>query len=295
MSSADLRKEYTSLIEGLIALNAKVDQKLKLLEKNQKHDYGDFSATSVKQGWVELNIGGHVFASVEDTFLRWEGTYFHSLLCNGFWNPDVDRAYFIDRDPANFDRIMRALRTGNPVDFDGLSNKEVERLRAEVDYYQLDLVAPRWDATRCSPNLTITNDERTVTGATTDWGGCLLAAAPNTSSFKVRVSGNMVMLGYAKANAFRTDAINFKRSGWFIFCLDGCLSSGFSQCGRVYTNSIEQDSLVTVYFDKAWRTISFEVNYKHLGIAFSDIDCDDGPLLPCVELYSADSSVSLEL
>merc|ERR1712060_250080 len=86
---------------------------------------------------VKLDVGGRIFTTSRCTLLTWEGTYFHAMLSSGKWEPDEDGAYFIDRDPTLFDRVIDCLRTGLPVDVEDLSARQLKRLQAEMDYYQL--------------------------------------------------------------------------------------------------------------------------------------------------------------
>jgi hypothetical protein len=46
--------------------------------------------------------------------------------------------YFIDRNPKHFDRILDYLRYGE-FKVEGLSEFDMDKLRADFDYYQIDL------------------------------------------------------------------------------------------------------------------------------------------------------------
>lgn len=287
MAADSFREEYTNLVAGMLALNVKVDEKLKLLEMKEKQYNGLLAKVSsdqaVKEQWVELNVGGHSYGSSMDTFLRWEGTYFHSLLCGNLWNPCTDGAFFIDRDPANFDRIMTALRTGDPVDFSRLSVEETERLQAEIDYYQLKFEgskrepsAIQWDSQNCSADLTITGDGRTIVKSSSGvgWSSCMVASSPDLTSFKISIGGsNKILLGYTTANKFRKH----------------CCPGWFSSCESV---DIGSASVITARLDRAARTIFFEVDGKPCKIGFTKINCNTEPLYPCVKLRTT-GSVSL--
>lgn len=139
-STSELRKGYEEMVTGMLTLNAKIDEKLRHLEKSQK--VYDTSLDKVREDaakrehWIKLDVGGQMFASTKNNFLRWEGTYFYSLVQGGFWDLDTGRVHCIDRDPAFFDRIMASFRTGKPVDFNGLSAKDAMFLCEELDYYQ---------------------------------------------------------------------------------------------------------------------------------------------------------------
>lgn len=302
----DLQKEYTNLVAAMLALNAKVQRRLQLLEEMQERHNAILTKVSEHKAAgeqrIELNVGGRTFWSTKDTFLRWEGTYFHSLVCGNLWKPNRDGAHYIDRDPTHFDRIMKALRTGKPVDFTGLQTLDAEQLRDEMDYYQLNKrdvpSSIMWDPSGCSANLTITEHGRTLTYTgigDVRWSSCLLACLPNASSFKVRLKQSRgVMLGYVKTSMFHAEGENFKKSGWFLSCYHGLLYSGIADSSRIYTDRIENNSTVAIFFDKTSQTISCEVNGKPQGVAFNGVSSNDSYLLPCVEMCGRGSSVMLE-
>lgn len=307
MCTDEFRRRYGELVAGMLTLNSAIDEKLNILDAAQKK-YDTTIArvsedTRKRDGWVKLDVGGRIFASTKSNFLRWKGTYFHELLQSDLWNPDIDGAHCIDRDPALFDRVMTSLRTGNSVDFTGLSLQEANRLQEEIDYYQLeaDNVRPKllpgslkWDENLCNPDLRITGRGRTVKSGCYEWSACLCASPPDLPSFTVRLKGQVdTWLGYAKEKAFRIDDTNYTCSGWFLSCSTGKLNSGFGHCNISYTKPLAPNSLVTVYFDKAAKTISYEINGEQLGIAFCEVFCGDGCLFPCAELWEG-SIVTLQ-
>jgi len=248
------------------------------------------------QQQVRLNVGGYIFTSCRETFLRWEGTYFHALLSGCHWNPDEDGMYSIDRDPRHFDRIMESLRTGLAVDFDGLCARGREQLQVEVDYYHMFSMV-RWDVDRCDPGLLVTNGRRTITQMCVKRRDAALAQIPNVSSFTIRIQGspNGCFVGYMHESSFRAEARSVSRnSGWFLHCGDSTLH----HAGQVQLYNCElaivQGDAITVHFSKAVGTISFEVNHKSCGVAYHDVDCNGDFLYPCVKLCSRDVSVFLE-
>lgn len=306
VSCDELRSKYLEMVTGLLALNEKIDRKLRLLEeRHQQYDAVLAKLVENKaaaEQRVELNVGGRVFCANKDTLLRWEGTYFHGLLCGDFWNPDTDGTFFIDRDPDMFDHIIWSFRTGRPLEPGGLSSSQTEKLKEEVEYYQLPsklvegLIPVEWDEAFCSTKLVITNEGHTVTKRernSTVWGGSVRAKTPDQSSFKVRVKNpdRGIMIGYVRGSEFSPDHANYPHSGWFL-SQEGCLfSDGYSHAP--FTRRLQPDDLITVRLNKTLATISFDINREAMGPAFHNITCDDA-LYPCIEFCQYGGSASLE-
>jgi len=250
---------------------------------------------AAKEKRIVLNVGGRSYAASKEIFLRWEGTYFHGLVSGGHWTPDDDGRHYIDRDPMHFDRIMTSLRTGEAVDFSGLSTTEGRRLAEEIDYYQLHPNAVRWDRLNCSTELTITDAGRTLskTGSKCTWNYCAVVNRADKMGFKLRLKANKgVMFGYAVANTFATYGEDVR--GWFLNAGTGALRDSFSDLSMPYTDIIETNSVVGATFDETSHTISFEVNGKLCGVPYRLHSRDDGQLKPCVMMALNGCCVSLE-
>lgn len=285
-STNDLRAQYVSLVKGMIELNEKVDAKLKLLEGNKGLSLAtragfclNIRKPSTK---VSLNVGGQLFAASEDVFLCHQNNYFYDLLVRTSSKPDEDGAYFIDRDPKHFNRIMTSLRSNEPVDFTDLSEKEKEQLDLELDFYSMP---PRlkWDASRCARELTLSDGGFTVTCQTTHNVGAVgvLGTARDVPRFKVRVShtnsNSAFMVGFAQGTKFNVSSLDWSTGwGWF-FMRSGMLQNGcipqHSVCPKLQVGDV-----VTVIADPP--SISFAVN----GIAVGSIEMStySGPIYPCV-------------
>lgn len=268
-----LRDEYTNLVERMLALNAKVEGKLKLLEEKewQRRELYKW------QKGVQLDVGGVAFASSKDVFLRG----------------------LADRNPQNLERILMSMRTGCPMDFANLPVKQAEQLQDDADYYDLvPKVSPpliRWDTIHCAPNLAITGKGLNVTktGGSTGWTG-VFAAAPDAASFTVRLDRlqKCVRVGYVTAFVLRTGFEDYNRIGRFLDTSTGHIHS-CSDHGNHYTAVCGQNDCVTAHFDKTLRTIAFEINGAKLEVAFSEIDCGEGPLFPAINILTCGDSFSL--
>lgn len=311
-SAHSLRVRYMALMEDLLGLNSEVDEGLKTLDRREAQwnvliaKVQEHSEAS--QAKVNLNVGGRAFTTSRENLLRWEGTYFHALLGSGEWQPCSDGAYFIDRDPDLFSRVMSSMRSGKPIDLGLLSEAQISDICTEVDYYQLPReLLPcnmpkweelRWDAARCSEHLAISEGGRTVTktGGGNGWNAASFAATPNAPRFQVRIRSSIcnIMVGYARSEEGRTGQPNYNRSGWFIQCGLGNLYSGFGDSGRAYRAALRQGDLLEVQYDRVPGHISFTVNGMSHGVAFAAVGGEYGPLLPCVECYNPGASVSLE-
>lgn len=310
-----LYARYISLVDSLTALNGEIGDRLQTLQDKEswwgslvREVEANLDAARTR---VDLNVGGRTFATAKNTLLRTEGSYFHALLGSGHWEPCAEGAYFIDRSPELFGTIMDSLRSGEALDLEGFSERQASKLTAELDYYQLSCLVPlrggatqpepKWDFHRCSANLTLSDDGRFATkSGPAGWNAAVLAAVPNASSFRIRLRSThmSVMAGYARASAFSANGPNYKRSGWFIHCLNGSLWSGFGDEDRTYRAPLGQGDLLEVRLDLPQAQIVFAVNGISQGVAFSLADqaesTGDDPLLPCVEIAQTGASVSLE-
>lgn len=282
MSSHNLRKEYSGLVAGMLALNAKVDERLKILEtKERQYD-------AVLASMTEKRANHHI-----------------KFPENGHRRSDhVDVVHRLNNSRSCiFERNSMCNTDGSVAGFEIMKASPEQRSRNEKEHNQFECKVAtnlaRWDPFHCSADLSILEGGQTITKTKGDtlctWSSCLLANSADAPSFKVCMEGKskIVMVGYAKMKAFRREN-NFKSSGWFLDCSDGRLYSAFGHFSRAYTDAIGENSIVVVHFDKASRSISFEINNKPCGVAFGSIDCDDGPLYPCVELLDAETYVSLE-
>ena len=125
-----------------------------------------------------LDVGGKKFAASKSTLLNMQDSFFTVMLCSDRWKPNDDGAYFIDRNPKFFGRILEYLRTGtlrvNDLHFEqmaGYEQREEEgrtgslliyfRLKEEFDFYQIAM--PLLPLTFVSTyGFTSTNNNTTV-------------------------------------------------------------------------------------------------------------------------------------
>lgn len=304
LSADALRIQYMTLVDVMLSLNGKVDAKLKLLEEKERKCDAMLARVKMNQSAskakIRVNVGGKVFEASRDVFLRHENSYFHALLGSTLWKPDKDGMYFIDRDPEHFGRILESLRSSEPVDCKGLPPEEVERLRLELDYYQLPApsslqISKMWDTSRCSRELVICEAGKTITHVTNlgylrQVGG--LGTAPNVPSFQVRL-GNLIStfaVGYAKGTTFEADNVNLRgNTAWLLTSRGDILVGGRS---RRWCPALKQGDVITVRMEKP--TISFTVNGTDHGPTHTTVD-DVAVVYPCVVFFGNRVGTSLTI
>jgi len=116
---------------------------------------------------VYLNVGGQVFASKRETFMRDPDSFFYHLLGSDWVKAD-DGTIFIDRDPTLFPYIMNYLRSGR-WNIHHLSLSQYDRLEEELEFYTLKLEL-EWqflDPRKAYNSIVLTNENQTSTGSGT--------------------------------------------------------------------------------------------------------------------------------
>ncbi|KDO21633.1 hypothetical protein SPRG_12873 [Saprolegnia parasitica CBS 223.65] len=152
---------------------------------------------------ITLNVGGSIFATSRETLLQFEGSYFAAMLSSGSWQPGDDGAYFIDRDPRHFERVMAFLRSG-AVDFDGLDRVNAAVLCDHFDYFLLPLPPVTWDGMYCHPQLTLseTMTVATADGSLTGKWNVLATRAVLSFTVKLPASHTTIDIGYITRDQF---------------------------------------------------------------------------------------------
>jgi len=302
-----LEKRCAAVAEELTSIGKELEMRMQLVQEREDKLARaglkmEQNAAAAKDR-IKLDVGGRIFSTSKNTLLKREGTYFHALLCSGKWEPEDGDAYFIDRDPRFFDRVMASLRTCAPVDMSGLQPSDAKALKSEMQYYMLDtediVTEVRWDNARRSPNLAVSQDGRTVTkqAGGDNWDTAVLAAGESVESFQVRVDGRdscnpAAMVGYMLANEFKPDRGNFNSGrGWFLFTLNAKI---YARPGEGIASGlpiVRGGDRIKCSFDKNSRLISFQINEDERKYTW--LVEDDGPIAPCIELLYQGSSITL--
>jgi len=131
--------------ESFMDISKQIQERLRIVEEKEKkwlemEEKIKHNASQAKNK-IKLDIGGKIFATSKSTLLSIEGSYFHTLLSSGHWQPDEDGTYFVDRNPQFFDVILDYIRTGK-IDLTDLNHKELTKLKEDLDYFQIQLPSP---------------------------------------------------------------------------------------------------------------------------------------------------------
>jgi len=102
--------------------------------KNVEEKLEDYLAT--KDQVVDLNIGGKIFKTKEETLLNHEGSLFSTVITKYKEEGNPTRELFFDRSPSNFYIILNYLRTGK-VEHPRMDKLRKEELNKEFEYYGL--------------------------------------------------------------------------------------------------------------------------------------------------------------
>lgn len=310
-----LATRLVAVAAELKAISQEMDRRLKLVQDREdrlaKVEARMEENAATAQDRVKFDVGGRLFSTTRSTVLKNEDTYFYALLCSGKWKPEQDGAYFIDRDPRFFDRIMASLRTGKPVDVAGLQPREVDALVDEMDYYMMGGQGTvgktvRWDAGSCGHALSVSPDGRTVVKqplSLRSWDAAVMAMGSHLPSFQVRVvnrgSGGF-MVGYVKATAFKPNDSNFDRCGWFLNGGGLLHSCDWPMCSRGKSRSrpsgfarVQDGDLIRITFDREAEQIDVQLNDVKSACVFTSVR-DAGPIVPCLEFFDEGCCLAIE-
>lgn len=288
-----LKNRYASGIHEIIETSQLVAKQIELLDAKQanwnklKRKVEDDTKHATKK--IKLDVGGKIFCIGKNHLLRIEGSYFHAMLSSGQWDPDSDGAYFIDRSPKQFGRIMDYLRTGK-LSYEGLRPDQIRALKQTLSYLQLSppsqIQSPvTWDPLMCGSGLVLSQGNQVVTNSgaysrsVRSLEPCVRYSVRLDDESKVFDSD--VMIGFAPLAGFKPNMHTlYKSCGWYLYALNGMLYSQDSYGAKSYNaGEIALGSVVTCILDRERHCISFEVDGKPCGVAFTNI--------PKVELYAA--------
>ncbi|KAF0714768.1 Aste57867_3701 [Aphanomyces stellatus] len=238
-------------------------------------------AVNLSTNRIVLDVGGTLFVTSKATLIRVKGSYFDAMLSSGAWHPDEPHnTYFVDLNPAHFDRILDFLRTGH-FSLEGLSPWECQRLKANFDYLNLPLsplsvLSPTqddlaWDSTHCSQHIELCDGNQMLQarGTLSKYSfACVLGTCP-VSLFHVQLEnfGNdNTLVGLTTKNHFRANPHDGLHLG---YCLsfDGNLFGRNGTFGKPYGFNFVGGDVLTVRFERG--DISFARNGEYFGVAFT--------------------------
>jgi len=138
----------------------------------------------------------------------------------------------------------------------------------------------------CGANIAIDGMKITKTGGGLDWNAGALYSTPNPPSYKVKIlsrgATGYCMIGLAPKSTFRPNELNLNRSGFYIYVSTGGLYSQQGDSNRAYGSAIANGSMIEVLFVAASKQISFVVDGKNLGVAYT-INSITEALYPAVD------------
>jgi len=301
-----LRSEYQATVDQFLQISSAIEERIKTLAEKEAHQQKlekciEENILKAKHK-IKLDVGGQSFTTSKTSLLRFEGSFFWTMLSGGKWEPDEDGFYFIDHNPKYFDRILDYHRTGE-FDDHGLDEAALLQLKKDFDFFQLPplpkWLAPvatlTWDPSYLGTNLQLSDGNKTV--VKTSGGSGYNAGVLGTeavSSYKVKVNSRgasgAIMVGFAPQSGFQPNGQNYGRCGYYLFLANGCLYSGHGHSNSPYTQAINNGDILTVKYDASSKNINFEKNGKDLGVAFSNVASG---MFPALDIHDANASLSL--
>lgn len=280
-----LQDSYTRTLDSMRETSELMTKRLELIQAKEAHwnalerKLEENAAHAAER--IKLDVGGKVFCISKTHLLSVQGSYFHAMLGSGHWKPDSDGAYFIDRSPEHFDRILEYLITGK-LSFNGLRRDQMRTLEKTLDYLQLnDAYQPPviWNPQTCGSGLQLSDENRVV--KSTAKKQSVHSLYPCTK-FSVRLDAGEehphVSIGFAPSSGFNGDSAMDIKCGWYIFARTGTLYSPRGDWGKTYATVMSLGSVVTCILDRDTNSISFQVDGQSFGVAYTAI--------PQTEMYA---------
>jgi len=243
-----------------------------------------------------------MFAISKDRLIEHPNTYFAGVFSGNF-GPESDGSYFIDRNPANFMRIMNFFRNG-VFDYTGITESERSDLEADLDYYGVQPPQPplvnfaddhlnilKWNPTNRSLNVQIIDNDTIATKVSGSGWDCAVAADRIADKFKVQIvsrgPNGYIMVGFVKEIQLNA-ANHLHRTSYMMYVHSG----QWYNSGRTgaYTAPVDNGGVIEGVYDREKKEISFAVDGRNCGVAFKDVE---GDLFPLVEFHEVWASVKL--
>jgi hypothetical protein len=255
----DIQNQVTKLGDMLKERYNQLEEAEKKLEnEKEKFDAAHKMIETFKDP-IKLNIGGKIFMTSKSTLLKEESMLAAMFSGRHELQKGDDGAYFIDRDPKHFGKILNFLRDG---EFE-LNDNEVERkeMLREAEYYSLIALLDHLQDPTSTPTLELAFDlirkgkYITVNGATarsnsTDvWQpaftantfsrgvhSCTFSGTPN--NIIAGISGANVKYNHSAYTELRTMMLNVSPGQLFI---DGVETKPFMFDAQARSVTIELD------------------------------------------------------
>eukprot|EP01118_Nematostelium_gracile_P008937 TRINITY_DN2990_c0_g1_i1.p1 TRINITY_DN2990_c0_g1~~TRINITY_DN2990_c0_g1_i1.p1 ORF type:complete len:311 (-),score=61.58 TRINITY_DN2990_c0_g1_i1:29-961(-) len=299
MDSSSLNATLQNIITSFHSLTRTVEERIDVLKQAEdryeisQKKVGSLIARAEEQ--INLNVGGLRVSTSRSILTSIGGTFFFAMLSSDEWKRNDQGEYFIDRDPKHFSRIMSYLRS-KELKLEGLSKIATKEFYDELEYYQIptpsQLAASstsplEWDTQSKGEKILLSNQNRSARKMEDTRSNQIVVGTRAVLSFKVKLSmrvNGRVLVGMApKSEKLDLNNGNSTKCGWYLWLYDGCLySQDGDQFGRKYARPVAENKIVQVHYNEINGTISFTIDGKDHGVAFSNIP--PTILYPCVEL-----------
>ncbi|EFC35210.1 predicted protein, partial [Naegleria gruberi] len=266
---------------------------------------------------VKLNVGGKIFATNLATITSVKDTFFTGYF-NDLFNPTAeedDNSFFIDRPNEQFHLILNYLR-GIDISskLSSLNEHDLNDFIEEIVYYQLTsiyellpingkkILKPKYsisttstnnvtakvefDSNYCSSNIQLETPTRARKTIANGWDAAILGTKTNV--FKIKLISNCanLMIGFAP-KTININGSNYNSCGYYLYCAgNGYLFSERGDSCKSYINSRIVDGSI-IECELRNGNISFKVNDKDYGVAFSEIT-NENELYPAFNLANVD-------
>jgi len=292
-----IRHQYVLAVKNFLSVSKQIEDQLIVFEEREKK-WKELE-TKMKENVakaktkVTLNVGGKKFATSKSTLTSQKDSYFDAMISSGHWEPDEDGEYFIDRDPKFFQTIINFLRNGT-INLKEWNQDDLERLKIELDYYQIVLptppILPGWWKEYCGIGITLNGLVATKTGPR-GWNSGVLWPLENPPYYKVKiVTAGLFMVGLAPKATFTPNGTNYN-NGWYFYSLNGSLHSKAKDSNKAYASAVTIGETIEVFYDQSKSTIRFSINGISQGVAFNNVTADD--LYPAIDFQVKGTSIEM--
>jgi len=265
-------------------------EKIRLAQQRLEMEVAQFEALKQEvekraanaQDKIRLNIGGMLFTVAKQTLLV-PNSFFHAMLGSDRWKPDEDGEYFIDRDPTLFPRVLNYLRSSE-WNIDGLSLREKELLKIELDFYQIDVPYSLYYScdsfVKFSQCISVTNRNRTITSIT-DKGTAVTNPLPRSGTYTCVITINQfakksnpwTCVGIAEEGQVLSTGLFVDQKNGSGLYIDKSVcnyrSSGITSSENLEIGPAHDNKVITVIVNMDRKTIQFASSEKkNTGIFF---------------------------
>ncbi|KAL6080657.1 BTB/POZ domain-containing protein [Balamuthia mandrillaris] len=254
-----------------------------------------FEASSTSK--VKLNVGGKVFVTSLTTLTK-QRSMLSAMFSDKFnIQPDENGEYFIDRNPKHFDVILDYLRKGTII-ITGLSQRDLQEIRDEVDFYQLHglrdlLFITRWSTIQKSEKIVLSNDNRTARNT----GSCSVVTVEDWVTrgiYEWHVSLDkctFVGIGLVSDHFSNCEAEFHNVDGCCVYYKNRCFYHNYGGHGSLHASeSFNSGDVVTVRLD---LELEDQVSFEKEGRCFCSVSCKGYSKLKLACILYGNSQVSL--